>query len=277
MLLKFQQQQKSIINLKQKNMKRVYLLVAAIAITGITKAAVVYTDVADLTLGATASLDINFDGTGGAEFSFSNQAFSGPVSPGVFFNPDAGFIMVSANEWDVIKGVSLNTVINTSSSFLNNGTDGYIAPGWETTMFPNGADTYIGATFKLGGNVHYGWIRVNWNVNGTFVVKDFAYENTPNMAINAGDMGTVTGIKTIENQLSLTVYPNPTTDFIQVELPLENASNTTINIIDINGKIVKSSVVSGQTKIDVSTLISGKYFVFINNKEQVYSTSFIKN
>jgi hypothetical protein len=55
-------------------------------------------------------------------------------------------------------------------------------------MFPTG-DIYIGAQFKLGANVHYGWILVNWDAAGTFIVKSYAYEDSPNTSINAGSQG----------------------------------------------------------------------------------------
>ena len=91
---------------------------------------------------------------------------------------------VSADEWDVMKGLSVGTTIDAGGSWEAFG-DAYIDPFWGTTLFPNGADTYLGAKFKIGANVHYGWVRVLW-VGSVLTVKDFAYETTPDMAINAG-------------------------------------------------------------------------------------------
>lgn len=116
----------------------------------------------------------------------------------------------------MIAGIASSTPISVNSNFQNIGGDGYINPFWCTTLFPAEADTYIGATFKLGTNFHYGWIRVNWNGSGTLVVKDFASENTPNAPIKAGDMGTTTGTSELTDKVIL-IFPNPSSDYINIK------------------------------------------------------------
>ena len=119
---------------------------------------------------------VRFFSSVASEFTITDNSFGGNPEPGIFFNPDANFITVSAAEWDVIKGITINDVVDNNSSWESFG-DAYIDPFWATTLFPTGTDTYIGATFKLGANVHYGWIRVNWtNTSGTLIIKDYAYE-----------------------------------------------------------------------------------------------------
>ena len=162
------------------------------AVVGMSNAEVQYTDITDQTLTSGGTIGINMDGTGADEFEMIDQGFGGTVEPGIAFNTDAGFVMVGGPaplvEWDVIKGLTLNTTIDGSSNFHNNGVDGYIDPFWGDTKFPSDVDSYIGVTFKLGSNTHYGWIRVNWSsASTTFIIKDFAYESTANTAIKAGD------------------------------------------------------------------------------------------
>jgi len=59
------------------------------------------------------------------------------------------------------------------------------------------------------------------------------------------------------------MHPNPTRDFIYLSQALDNAS---IEILDIYGKIVYSSVITDH-RINVSGLNKGVYFVSITNKE----------
>lgn len=48
---------------------------------------------------------------------------------------------------------------------------------------------YIGVRFNISGNTHYGWIRVTLNnLNHELIIHDYAYEDTPNTPINAGQM-----------------------------------------------------------------------------------------
>lgn len=51
-------------------------------------------------------------------------------------------------------------------------------------------------------------------------------------------------------------YPNPSSDFINIE-----EANQTVTIISLTGRIMKQ--VTGETRIDISDLYSGVYFVRI--------------
>lgn len=224
-------------------MKKTYLMIAAMAITGISNANIVYTDITDATLASGGSITINMDGAGGSEFSIDDNSFGGNPEPGIFFNANAGFVMLgtfATGGWDEIVGITLSTPINASSNFANNGVDGYIDPAWNPGTFPT-TDTYIGATFKLGANTHYGWIRVNWtSASGTLIVKDFAYEDTPNTSIDAGDDGasTVVLVTSISIQgqsgASTITTPSGTLQISEAVLPA-NATNNAITWSVANG------------------------------------------
>ena len=82
--------------------------------------------------------------------------------------------------------------------------------------------------------------------------------------------GTTTGVEMVEHQQSISVYPNPVT---AGKVTVESKSNEIIRwieLIDINGKIVKS-IKSNQykTKMDVSELRKGMYFLKIHTAEKV--------
>lgn len=60
------------------------------------------------------------------------------------------------------------------------------------------------------------------------------------------------------------VFPNPTRDYLLVNLD-KRMENTSINIIDIEGKIVRNmkydEIAIGQLKIDLVNLVNG--FIFL--------------
>ncbi|MFT7157764.1 MAG: hypothetical protein ACI8Q1_002788 [Parvicella sp.] len=243
-------------------MKKINFLIAALAFTMTSNANIIYTDIADETISTANPLDINFDGAGAVEFTIGFSPWS--TWPNPWFNPDAGFVMVGISEHDNIKGLPNGTTINASSAFLNNGVDGNIGAPFHPTQFPSINDSYIGATFKISGNVHYGWIRVNWD-GATLIVKDFAYEDTPNAQINAGDMGSVM-VNHLQNQtINLEIYPNPTSEFIYIRGIDANIENQEIRIIDVAGKTVLKAVYSSKGRIDVFNLSPGQYFVSVGN------------
>ncbi len=64
---------------------------------------------------------------------------------------------------------------------------------------------------------------------------------------------------------SMAIYPNPASQWIMVSLT-ENQHSSELFIYDLNGKKVKSSVITGSNQmIDVSTLANGVYFIEVNN------------
>jgi uncharacterized protein YjdB len=232
-------------------------------------------------------------------------------------------------------------------------------------LFATG-DSYIGATFKIGANVHYGWILVNWDGNGTFTVKSYAYEDTADAEILAGDegvaptidvtgitisgagglttlvginlgntlqmsavvlpanatdnsitwsvingtgigsittagllSGTGVGIVTVKatandgsgiigvlditlevtgglidnNNLTLSVYPNPFTNTLTINTEL----NSTISILDLTGKTVYSTINTTKLiNLDLAELKTGVYFLSVSNENRKSISKLIK-
>jgi hypothetical protein len=63
----------------------------------------------------------------------------------------------------------------------------------------------------------------------------------------------------------INIYPNPANDYVKVEYAmLENDDNVTVNIIDMQGKVLKTVKSDNQVdvlRINVSDLSSGNYNV----------------
>ena len=71
--------------------------------------------------------------------------------------------------------------------------------------------------------------------------------------------------------MKLTVYPNPTSNYIY----FEGVENGGIEIFNLEGKIVlASSFFNGN--IDVSVLEKGYYTLLLKGKNAFYNSSFIK-
>ncbi len=73
------------------------------------------------------------------------------------------------------------------------------------------------------------------------------------------------------------VFPNPTTDVLNVSFDMNDAS--VLNVLDINGKIVMSKDIKGMdnmVNVPVSTLAAGTYFISISNKDVTHTKTFIK-
>ncbi|MDG1346006.1 MAG: DUF4397 domain-containing protein [Crocinitomicaceae bacterium] len=72
---------------------------------------------------------------------------------------------------------------------------------------------------------------------------------------------------------SFVVYPNPTENVIMIQG--DNASNASVTVSDIMGKVVLTQTAENRT-VDVSRLDAGKYFVTISTLNSIETISIVK-
>lgn len=134
--------------------------------------------------------------------------------------------------------------------------------------------------FEIFGNQT--WIPIpvpqsniyEWITNGEKdavlrIVTSLVGGNETVTSIEYRDFNLTAGINELE--LAFDVYPNPTTEFINIS---NNVQNSTYSIVDINGKVVLNGIIHG--KIDVSSLSQGVYELVITSNNQIGKKSFIK-
>ena len=101
--------------------------------------------------------------------------------------------------------------------------------------------------------------KLGWKL---FIVKSYAYEDTPNTTISTGNVGTA-NVNQL-NTLNTSIYPNPFADVVNVTF--ENKLKSNISISEISGKVVFSINTSNDINLDLSNLNSGIYFISIKNE-----------
>ncbi len=80
----------------------------------------------------------------------------------------------------------------------------------------------------------------------------------------------ITGITEVEQTKNISIYPNPANDFVYVNYENNVYSNYSILIYNIEGRLLKSEKLEMTgTKLDVSDLSAGVYFVKISNYSDV--------
>jgi len=157
-----------------------------------------------------------------------------------------------------INPLAINTEIGASSTFSTVS---------DLNLFSEQGDKYVGVEFVLNNNTHYGWVLINISGN-SITAKEFAYEDTPNQSINAGDKVTfiTNGLTAIPE---LEIFPNPTTDVLNIK-----------GIVVQNTKIISThgiEVANGQgNEIDVSNLETGIYHIEAKTSEGTAIRRFIK-
>jgi hypothetical protein len=130
-------------------------------------------------------------------------------------------------------------------------------------------------------------------VNGTLYevsVKTFCNNNNTGLSSDWSDStfnfraGLLTrSIATTELSSDFSVYPNPTTDELNIDVVMDNETMTTIKVMDMSGRVVKqieASTIVGQNKINISLaeLTAGLYTIqVINNDKLMHVTRVSKN
>lgn len=72
--------------------------------------------------------------------------------------------------------------------------------------------------------------------------------------------------------INLSVYPNPSTDYLYLTSSDEN-SDLSYQLFDMSGRLLKSGkVVANQTSIDMQDLVSATYFVKVNQGNKTVKT-----
>ena len=85
------------------------------------------------------------------------------------------------------------------------------------------------------------------------------------------EISVVTGIEEAKDiNLSVSAYPNPTTDYLTLSIGEFDISNLSYQLYDMQGKLLQSGKITGnQTSIVMSNLVPATYFVKVTegNKE----------
>lgn len=131
-----------------------------------------------------------------------------------------------------------------------------------TPEYPNGIYCYFAT------------VDANWNSAYPYAVGPYFYGNkTASKVTTIGEtVTTYTSTAGVdEKEISVNVFPNPTNDILIIQLNGLNKTNTQIDLVDLNGRIVaKQTINQGSTiaYIDVSTIYEGNYLVKITTENQ---------
>ena len=96
----------------------------------------------------------------------------------------------------------------------------------------------------------------------------------------AFEISVVTGLEQAKGiNLSVSAYPNPTTDYLTLSIDDFEISNLSYQLYDMNGKLLQNAKITGnQTSIVMSNLVPANYFVkVIQGNKKVKTFKIIKN
>jgi hypothetical protein len=255
-------------------------------------AQIVYTDVIpDTSLfsnGGIYHLDLNNDGI----IDFNIKHTSSSIGPTTYCTGSRtnNYIYVTPSGINEVTGDSINfftndlafnTIINDSTLTWKNDSNQLIESSfWNCTLslphfwnqnnlgnWYNAVNGYLGLKLYAGGNIYYGWVRMNTHVS-SFTIQDYAYNNIPNNLIAAGDSGnTITENPETISLASISLFPNPSNDNLTIVIGSNNKS-VEVTISDLAENIIYKKNIAEAKIIDISTkdLKSGLYLIQIKSE-----------
>ena len=93
------------------------------------------------------------------------------------------------------------------------------------------------------------------------------------------EISVTTGINETAINLEMSVYPNPTTNYLQLKVESEKLESLSYQLIDLQGKVIENKkVAASNTTITMETLPKAIYFLNVTKDNQAIKTfKIIKN
>ncbi len=123
-------------------------------------------------------------------------------------------------------------------------------------------------TSSAGNYTEAGGVQLSWTL-GEPVIETVTNGNTIlTQGFHQTNL-TVTAIGQLQAaDMSLKVYPNPTSDFIKIELENETGP-INYSLFDLNGKLIFQDIITDiNAKIPMSNYETGVYFLEVSNKNK---------
>lgn len=128
------------------------------------------------------------------------------------------------------------------------------------------------AILTSGGNMSNSTTQVNWTVGETIVESASFGQRFFTAGLNQPILHVITSLEFIEAESKISVYPNPTLHFINIQY--EGTTPLKLRILDLNGSELSVSEISDQhTRLDFSQNKSGIYLIELTNtshKSNIY-------
>lgn len=145
------------------------------------------------------------------------------------------------------------------------------------------AGTDLGVFYLLKG-------ATQWQVYGqalpNVIVTELKINQRENMLVASTfgrgvwytELVEIVGNKEIE-KTDFSIYPNPSTDALEVNMALDGAENLNVYLLDLMGRKIEVELHSnskGGFSIDVSKLLPSQYFVVVENGKEKWAKQFLK-
>jgi hypothetical protein len=114
---------------------------------------------------------------------------------------------------------------------------------------------------------------VNYSIGQTFYTTDIGSTGSINKGLQQPYIISSTEIDESLFDIELNIYPNPTTNYLELNIEDQELNHLTYQLIDLNGKVIESKkVVKNNTKILMENLPKSTYFLKVQNEKNKVKT-----
>lgn len=175
----------------------------------------------------------------------------------MIYGSSQGYVDVQLTRWDA--GMNMRMPVASAHLVLSG-----MAMSWANFTVP--------LTYADGNNPDS--CMITFSASGSApTANDYLYVD--NLAFS----GSVTGISENHFDANISVFPNPASDNLILDLSALQDKNVSVQIFDVTGKqvqFINSVGVASKTTLDISTLPKGNYVLNIIAKEGTLQRNFIK-
>ncbi len=205
---------------------------------------------------------------------FGGTALSGDIT---FSTASKGLIQDNSGNLFITQnaGATWNTVTISGTGFPYGGAIAYV-PGSNRVVSTGGDTTFAGTSFSTDNGTTWTNVSTDQHVDVAFLDENTGYSG------GFSTISTQDGVfvysdsvlSTYDNLATqgFSIYPNPTTDFINV---LSNNPIEKVAIYDLNGRLLMSPIKTGF--INVSSLSTGAYLLKVSSNGTTNTQQLLKN
>lgn len=176
------------------------------------------------------------------------------------FNIPNGESRIYFNNWDLTPGTNYRfRVLESNSNLWRDNDQATIVMPYDVAGLAS--ITGSNATSHQG----YYYFYYDWEVQAESVQ---CVSDRTEVVVTIG----IVGVNEAQS-VDVKIYPNPTSDVLNIMVPTEVEGMMDVQLIDLEGKLVQSTTISGGTsQMDVSKLSAGAYIVNFKTETGIYST-----
>ena len=160
-------------------------------------------------------------------------------------------------------GDTINDGIYVDGGFLTYNHRSGPCPDATSYQWLNKSNVCFGVKYQTSTDTLFGWVKVDVISQSAITIKEYSL-GSPSKNINPN------------NSYIISVYPNPAKNAIIVSIPFLSNESTLIIYNIVGQELLKQQITDIKTRIDISNLTSGIYFVRVKTENGMREKKIIK-